>query len=105
MTVSRMKSVVLPDKELNLDGLVPPLLVKLHQRLTKKSKLLKLHLKHDHMSNWMINQAVILHAMMQGHGVLKTCTDLRCNVATRGELSRTLSQIHVEQTQNELSRQ
>ena len=30
---------MLPDKELNLDGMVPPPLVKLHE-------LLKLHLKH-----------------------------------------------------------
>ena len=41
---------VLPDKELNLDGMVPPPLVKLHKRLAKRSKLLKLHLKHYHVS-------------------------------------------------------
>ena len=41
------EEVVLPQGELNLDGLVPPPLVKLHQRL---SELLKLHLKHYHMS-------------------------------------------------------
>ena len=36
---------VLPDRELNLDGLVPPPLVKLHRRLAKRSDL---HLKHYH---------------------------------------------------------
>ena len=41
---------VLPQGELNLDGLVPPPLVKLHQRLSKRTELLKLHLKHYHMS-------------------------------------------------------
>ena len=41
---------VLPEGELNLDGLVPPPLVKLHQRLSRRSELLKLHLKHYHMS-------------------------------------------------------
>ena len=46
---------VLPDKELNLDGMVPPPLVKLHKRLARRSELLKLHLnlrlKHYHMSS------------------------------------------------------
>ena len=41
----------LPQRELNLDGLIPPPLVKLHQRLSKRTELLKLHLKHDHMSS------------------------------------------------------
>ena len=41
---------VLPQGELNLDGLVPPPLVKLHQRLSKRTELLKLRLKHYHMS-------------------------------------------------------
>ena len=41
---------VLPQGELNLDGLIPPPLVKLHQRLSKRTELLKLHLKHYHMS-------------------------------------------------------
>ena len=40
---------VLPDRELNLDGLVSPPLVKLHKLLAKRSELLKLHLKHYHM--------------------------------------------------------
>ena len=35
---------------MNLDGLIPPPLVKLHQRLSKRTELLKLHLKHYHMS-------------------------------------------------------
>ena len=34
---------VLPQGELNLDGLVPPPLVKLRQRLSKRTELLKLH--------------------------------------------------------------
>ena len=42
---------VLPQGELNLDGLIPPPLVKLHQRLSKRTELLKLHLKHYHMSS------------------------------------------------------
>ena len=42
---------VLPQRELNLDGLIPPPLVKLHQRLSKRTELLKLHLKHYHMSS------------------------------------------------------
>ena len=33
---------VLPERELNLDGLVPPPLVKLYQRLSRRSELLKL---------------------------------------------------------------
>ena len=33
----------LPQRELNLDGLIPPPLVKLHQRLSKRTELLKLH--------------------------------------------------------------
>ena len=41
----------LPDKELILDGMVPPPLVKLHKRLAKRSELLKLHVKHYHMSS------------------------------------------------------
>ena len=41
---------VLPQGALSLDGLVPPPLVKLHQRLSKRTELLKLHLKHYHMS-------------------------------------------------------
>ena len=41
----------LPQRELNLDGLIPPPLVKLHQRLSKRTELLKLHLKHYHMSS------------------------------------------------------
>ena len=42
---------VLPDRELNLDGIAPPPLVKLHRRLAKRSELLKLHLKHYCMSS------------------------------------------------------
>ena len=42
---------VLPDRELNLDGIVPPPVVKLHKRLARQSELLKLHLKHYHMSS------------------------------------------------------
>ena len=42
---------VLPDRELNLDGIAPPPLVKLRKRLAKRSGLLKLHLKHYHMSS------------------------------------------------------
>ena len=42
---------VLPDKELNLDGMVPPPLVNLHNRLAKRSELLKLHLKHYRVSS------------------------------------------------------
>ena len=42
---------VLPDKELNLDGMFPPPLVKLQKHLVKRSELLKLHLKHHHMSS------------------------------------------------------
>ena len=42
---------VLPQRELNLDGLIPPPLVKLHERLSKRTELLKLHLKHYHMSS------------------------------------------------------
>ena len=34
---------VFPQRELNLDGLIPPPLVKLHQRLSKRTELLKLH--------------------------------------------------------------
>ena len=45
------ESEVLPQRELNLDGLIPPPLVKLHQRLSKRTELLKLHLKHYHMSS------------------------------------------------------
>ena len=41
----------LPQRELSLDGLIPPPLVKLHQRLSKRTELLKLHLKHYHMSS------------------------------------------------------
>ena len=41
----------LPDRELNLDGMVPPPLVKLHKRLARRSELLKLHLKHYRMSS------------------------------------------------------
>ena len=41
----------LPQRVLNLDGLIPPPLVKLHQRLSKRTELLKLHLKHYHMSS------------------------------------------------------
>ena len=41
---------VLPQGELTLDGLVPPPLVKLHQKFSKRTELLKLHLKHYHMS-------------------------------------------------------
>ena len=41
---------VLPQRELNLDGLVLPPLAKLHQRLSKRTELLKLHMKHYHMS-------------------------------------------------------
>ena len=41
----------LPQRELNLDGLIPPPLVKLRQRLSKRTELLKLHLKHYHMSS------------------------------------------------------
>ena len=37
---------MLPGKELNLDGMVPPLLVELHKRRVKRSEHLKLHLKH-----------------------------------------------------------
>ena len=40
---------VLPDRELNL-GMVPPPLAKLHKRLAKRSELLKLHLKYYHVS-------------------------------------------------------
>ena len=40
----------LPDRELNLDGMAPPPLMKLHKRLARRSELLKLHLKHYHMS-------------------------------------------------------
>ena len=40
-----------PQREMNLDGLIPPPLVKLHQRLSKRTELLKLHLKHYHMSS------------------------------------------------------
>ena len=43
---------VLPERELNLDSLVLPPLVRLHQRLSRRSELLKLHLKHYHMSTW-----------------------------------------------------
>ena len=41
----------LPERELKLDGLIPPPLVKLHQRLSKRTELLKLHMKHYHMSS------------------------------------------------------
>ena len=41
---------MLPDRELNLDGTVPPPLVRLRKQLAKKSELLKLHLKHYRMS-------------------------------------------------------
>ena len=44
------EDAALPDRELNLDGIVPPPLVKLHRRLAKRSELLKLHLKQYHMS-------------------------------------------------------
>ena len=36
----------LPDKELGLDGVAPPPLVKLHKQLAKRSELRELHLKH-----------------------------------------------------------
>ena len=39
---------VLPDRELNLDGIGPPPLLKLYKRLPRR---LKLHLKHYHMSS------------------------------------------------------
>ena len=45
------ESETLPQGELSLDGLIPPPLVKLHQRLSRRTELLKLHLKHYHMSS------------------------------------------------------
>ena len=45
------ESEILPHGELSLDGLIPPPLVKLHQRLSRRTELLKLHLKHYHMSS------------------------------------------------------
>ena len=45
------RRLLLPDRELNLDGMVPPPLVKPHKRLAKRSELLELHLKHYHTSS------------------------------------------------------
>ena len=42
---------VLPDRALNLDGIAPPPVVKLHKRLARRSETLKLHLKHCLMSS------------------------------------------------------
>ena len=47
----KYRQPVVPDRELNLDGMVPPPLVKLPKRLAKRSELLKLYLKHYRMSS------------------------------------------------------
>ena len=69
---------VLPDRELNLDGIVPPPLVKLHKRLAKRSELLKLHLKHDHMSSAQFRRRTSELCLPEGvyrlyDGVVKDC--------------------------------
>ena len=46
----RLDDAMLLDKELNLGGVVPPPWVKLHRRLAKRLKVLKVHLKHCDMS-------------------------------------------------------
>ena len=69
---------VLPQGELNLDGLVPPPLVKLHQRLSKRTELLKLHLKHYHMSTAQFRRRTSELYLPEGvyrlyDGVVKDC--------------------------------
>ena len=69
---------VLPQGELNLDGLIPPPLVKLHQRLSKRTELLKLHMKHYHMSTAQFRRRTSELYLLEGiyrlyDGVVKEC--------------------------------
>ena len=69
---------VLPQGELILDGLVPPPLVKFHQRLSKRTELLKLHLKHYHMSTAQFRRRTSELYLPEGvyrlyDGVVKDC--------------------------------
>ena len=69
---------VLPDRELNLHGVVAPPLAKLRKRLARRSELLKLHLKHYHMSSAQFGRCTSELCLPEGvyrlyDGIVKDC--------------------------------